>query len=138
MKIVKTLKNITVVALKLSNLLVFSKENYPKLIKVYKNVLIRETVSEITLRFINNYNLFSKLISQNLTILKNSLLVGFVELDLVGLGFRIRKLSSNIYRFFFGKANYIYLFVKKPIIFRSYSNDSMKIRRIYIFGQNIS
>ena len=83
MKIVKTLKNITVVALKLSNLLVFSKENYPKLIKVYKNVLIRETVSEITLRFINNYNLFSKLISQNLTILKNSLLVGFVELDLV-------------------------------------------------------
>lgn len=138
MKIKQTLKSIKIVALKLSNILSLRKDSICELVKVSKNLLFRQKLSELTLRFINNYSLFSSFISNNLTIIKNSLQVGFVELDLIGLGFRIRKLSTNLYRFFFGKANYIYVFVKYPVMFRSYSNDSMKIRRVYVLGQNIS
>jgi len=92
----------------------------------------------VNIRIVNDYSVFSGLISKFLTIIKNQKLVGFVELDLVGLGFRVRKLTSNVYRFFFGKANFLYLFNNNNVVFRSYSNDSLKIRRVYVLGVDLS
>lgn len=87
MKIVGTFKNIQEFKLTLSNILSFKKNSVLDRLNVSKNVLFRENLFQITLRFINNYQLFSSFVSQNLTIIKNSLLVGFVELDLIGWAF---------------------------------------------------
>ena len=40
----------------------------------------------------------------------------FVEMELIGLGFRIRKIIPAVYRFFWGYANYVYLFVPTEIM----------------------
>ena len=58
----------------------------------------------------------------------------FVELELIGLGFRIRKISSSVYRFFWGYATFVYLFVPKDILVE-YSQDD---RMILFFGINPS
>lgn len=54
----------------------------------------------------------------------------FVELELIGLGFRIRKISSTVYRFFWGYATFVYLFVPKDILLE-YSQDD---RTVFFFG----
>ena len=40
----------------------------------------------------------------------------FVEMELVGLGFRIKKIIPQVYRFFWGYANYVYLFAPRTLL----------------------
>lgn len=54
----------------------------------------------------------------------------FAELELIGLGFRIRKISSKVYRFFWGHSNFVYLFVPNDLLVE-YSPDD---RLIFFFG----
>jgi ribosomal protein L6P/L9E len=54
----------------------------------------------------------------------------FTELELIGLGFRVRKITDTVYRFFWGHANYVYLFVPAGV-FVEYSADE---RLIFFFG----
>lgn len=58
----------------------------------------------------------------------------FAELELIGLGFRLRKITSVIYRFFWGHANYVYLFVPNGV-FVEYSMDE---RFLFFFGAQAS
>lgn len=54
----------------------------------------------------------------------------FAELELIGLGFRLRKITASVYRFFWGHANYVYLFVPRNV-FVEYSADE---RFVFFFG----
>lgn len=138
MKVNKTFLNSTYIVSNLSNKIYLNNTSFVNMLKIPSKVLLKNSVNSIIFRIINNYSAFSSIISKSLTMLAKSNKVGFVELDLIGLGFRVRKLTSNIYRFFFGKANFLYIFINKDIIFKSYSNDSLKIRRVYVIGNNIS
>lgn len=138
MRVAKQLVNSKQFLSVLFNTIYFNNNSFSNSIELSSKMLIRQSKDLLNLRFINNYGDFSNFISKSVTISKKSNKVGFVELDLIGLGFRVRKLTSNIYRFFFGKANFLYIFVNKNIIFKSYSNDSLKIRRVYIMGNNIT
>lgn len=51
-------------------------------------------------------------------------------MELIGLGFRIRKIISTVYRFFWGYANYVYLFIPKTILVE-YSADE---RVVFFFS----
>lgn len=57
-----------------------------------------------------------------------------MELELVGLGYRIRKITSKIYRFFWGYANYVYLLTPKDVLAEYDADD----RYIFFFSFNAS
>lgn len=54
----------------------------------------------------------------------------FVEMELIGLGFRIKKLLAKLYRFFWGYANYVYLFVPQNLLVEYLGED----RVIFFFS----
>jgi ribosomal protein L6P/L9E len=75
------------------------------------------------------WNLFWKILSLN----QNTLRGFFTELELIGLGFRIKKITNTLYRFFWGHANYVYLFVPNSVLVE-YSHDE---RLIFFFSIDI-
>jgi len=56
----------------------------------------------------------------------------FLEVELVGLGFRIRKIISTVYRFFWGHANYTYLFVPEGVLVEYAAEEKC----VFFFGIN--
>lgn len=58
----------------------------------------------------------------------------FVELELIGLGFRVKKITNLLYRFFWGHANYLYFFVPKGVLVQ----HSFMFRKLFVFGVNHS
>lgn len=56
----------------------------------------------------------------------------FLEVELIGLGFRIRKIISAVYRFFWGHANYTYLFVPEDVLVEYSSEEKF----MFFFGIN--
>lgn len=55
-------------------------------------------------------------------------------MELIGLGFRIRKIISSVYRFFWGYANYVYLFVPNEILLEYAAEERM----VFFFSLNAS
>jgi len=41
----------------------------------------------------------------------------YIFIDLVGLGYKIKKITSLIYRFYLGQSHYIYFFVSRDVLF---------------------
>ncbi len=41
----------------------------------------------------------------------------YMFVDLVGLGYKIKKISSLIYRFYLGQSHYIYIYIPNEILF---------------------
>lgn len=84
------------------------------------------------MKIINSDKLFWKSFWQ---IVRNSMgsdNVFFKELDLTGLGYRIKRISAGIYRFFWGYANYIYLVIPDSIFAEYFAEE----RRIILFSKN--
>jgi ribosomal protein L6P/L9E len=54
----------------------------------------------------------------------------FIEMELIGLGFRIKKIIPSVYRFFWGYANYVYLFTPKEIMLEYAAEE----RSIFFFS----
>lgn len=57
--------------------------------------------------------------------------VFFVKLKVRGLGYRFKRISSNLYRFYFTRTNYIYLHRPKDVIIKS------RKRRIILLSYNV-
>jgi len=55
----------------------------------------------------------------------------FVRLKIRGLGYRISKISSSFFRFFFGHTNFFYLHAPKDIIIKS------RKRRLLLLSNNL-
>ena len=67
--------------------------------------------------------------------LNNSLVVGFFsQLNLVGLGFRIRKIMYRLYKFWWGRSNFTYLFVPEGL----FVQYSYHLRSLYIYSYSSS
>lgn len=62
--------------------------------------------------------------------IKHATLVYMARLRIRGLGYRIRKFSSHLYRFYFTKTNFIYLHVPVSILIR------LRKRRIIILASH--
>lgn len=74
------------------------------------------------------WSLFWKILTFNRT-----LTIGFfAELELIGLGFRMHKIISTVYRFFWGYATAIYLFVPKDLLVEYLPDE----KSIFFFGTN--
>ena len=55
----------------------------------------------------------------------------FVKLKIKGLGYRIKKISDNLLRFFFGSTNFFYLHIPLNVIAK------VKKRRILLVSNNL-
>lgn len=58
----------------------------------------------------------------------------YIFIDLVGLGYKIKKITSLVYRFYLGQAHYIYLYVPSEVFFWAYQN---KITLFSIYADKI-
>jgi hypothetical protein len=56
----------------------------------------------------------------------------FFKFRIKGLGYRIRKIAKNLFRFFFNSTNYFYFHVPKSCIAKS------KIRKMILFSMDLS
>lgn len=65
------------------------------------------------------------LVNGNLKILFSSVKFGiysvtlgyYILIDLIGLGYKIKKVTSLVYRFYLGQSHYVYFFVPSEILF---------------------
>lgn len=107
---------------------VWVKQSLPRSVFVFSKV--KPLTSSISLKFFYTKNEFWRLFWKIFNfhfVLETGF---FAELELIGLGFRIRKISSKVYRFFWGHSNFVYLFVPNDLLVE-YSPDD---RLIFFFG----
>ena len=79
----------------------------------FKNTHINRSLNSSTLK-----HLFS-LLRFNIS----SVTLGYyIFIDLVGLGYKIKKITNLVYRFYLGQAHYIYVYVPSNIFFWAYQN----------------
>jgi len=46
-----------------------------------------------------------------------SIIVGYyIFIDMVGLGYKLKKVTSSVYRFYVGQAHYIYLYIPLDVL----------------------
>ena len=58
----------------------------------------------------------------------------YIFIDLVGLGYKIKKITNLVYRFYLGQAHYIYIYVPSEVLFWAYQN---KITLFSIYADKI-
>lgn len=73
--------------------------------------------SEFTLAFTNKAS-YATLLAIIKYKIKHASLIYMVRLRIRGLGYRIRRFSSHLYRFYFTKTNFIYVHVPVSILIR--------------------
>lgn len=85
--------------------------------------------NQFSLIFINNYHFLSFI--KHFSVFYNRLFTYyFFRLKLRGRGYRMKRLSKNLYRFYFIKVNYIYMHVPKCVLVK------LKKRRIFFVSYN--
>ena len=87
------------------------------------------TNSEFTLAFTNRAS-YATLLAIIKYKIKHATLIYMARLRIRGLGYRIRRFSSHLYRFYFTKTNFIYMHVPVSILIR------LRKRRIIILASN--
>ena len=90
-----------------------------------------KSAKALNLSFINKF-LYKTFFNQLILFSKIHNKIYFFKLRLRGLGYRIRKMSNSLYRFYFACTNYFYLHVPNEIIF------TFKKRRILFFGKDLA
>jgi ribosomal protein L6P/L9E len=65
----------------------------------------------------------------------------YIFIDLVGLGYKIKKITNLVYRFYLGQAHYIYFYVPSDVFFWAYQNKvtlfSIYADKIFSLSTNI-
>lgn len=46
----------------------------------------------------------------------------YIFIDLVGLGYKIKKITNLVYRFYLGQSHYVYFYIPSEILFWAYQN----------------
>jgi hypothetical protein len=100
------------------------------MIKLPSSYFLKNDKKKIFIIFIKKFFFvsFISFLKNNLKILYNYF---FFRLKLRGLGFRIRKISSNLYKFFFTSTNFFYLHLPLQIIIK------LKRKKLLFISYNI-
>ena len=85
----------------------------------------------ISLLFLNNF-FFTSFFSQFLLNYKKMFLFNFVKLRIKGLGYRIKKICSSLFRFFFGSTNFFYFHVPSNVLVK------FKKRRLILVSNDLA
>lgn len=122
------------------NLKLYFSKKYNKLFLRFNNFVMflylpsyyffNKTANSFNLLFINKY-LYKTFLNQLILFSKTPNKIYFFKLRLRGLGYRIRKMSNFLYRFYFACTNYFYFHVPNEIIF------FFKKRRILFVGRDL-
>lgn len=78
-----------------------------------------------------NYNIFKGFITNIISIHKDVFNFYFFKLKLKGLGFRIRKVTDSLIKFFFTSTNFFYLHLPDNLIVK------LKKRKIFFISSNL-
>lgn len=84
----------------------------------------------VNLTFLNQRSFFWGLFWKFLFLNKHLSLGYYTELDLLGLGYKIKKINDYLFRFFWGYATFLYFFVPKGVVVQC----SFEPKRIIVFG----
>lgn len=130
------LKGVKLVFLVKTNSLILLNKGDFVIIKLPKILLARSQ---------NGFNLFSvnffsvlNSVYNKLSIFMNNLnKIVFSEVNLIGIGYRLRKITDGLYRIFLGRANYVYVNTLPEIVVKVYSREKTKVRKVLVFGANI-
>lgn len=104
----------------LNNSIIFIKIYLSK-IYFYKN-----EINKLAFLFLNKYN-YITILKQFLYFYKNYFKFYFFKVRLRGLGYRIRRMTKNLYRFFFGINHYFYLHWIPDIFLKHYRRNLIVI-----------
>lgn len=123
--------NVSVFFLKNHN--IFFLKNYIGFFKIYMpmNYFFFKKDNNYNFLFIKKNNYYS-ILKQFLNFYKNLVKMFFFKLRLRGLGYRIKKISMKLYRFFFGVKHYFYFHISNDIFVKH------RHRNIFIFSNNLS
>jgi len=72
----------------------------------------------------------------------SSITVGYyIFIDLVGLGYKVKKITNLVYRFYLGQSHYVYFYVPRDILFWAYQNKltlfSIYADKLFSLSSNI-
>jgi len=95
--------------------ILFIKEKYGVLfLYLPKFFFINENINNLKLSFLSRLN-FMNVLKQFLFLCNYYLVLFFFRIKLKGLGYRIKKITKKIYRFFLAYNHYFYFFVPKNV-----------------------
>lgn len=118
--------------------ILFIKEKYGVLfLYLPRFFFISENINNLKLSFLSKLN-FMNVLKQFLFLCNYYLVLFFFRIKLKGLGYRIRKITKKIYRFFLAYNHYFYFFVPKNVFIwtkKRYliavSIDKMKLNNVF-------
>ena len=87
--------------------------------------------SKISLLFLNRF-FFLSFINHFLFFYKSLFKFNFARLRLKGLGFRIKKITSHLYRFFFNTSNFFYFYVPENLF------CSVKKKKVLLISNDLN
>lgn len=65
----------------------------------------------------------------------------YIFIDLVGLGYKIKKITNLVYRFYLGQSHYVYFYVPNNVLFWAYQNKitlfSIYAEKLFSLSSNI-
>lgn len=96
----------------------------PSLLFYYK------TQDKLSFIFLKNF-FYSSFFSQFISSYKQLFLFNFIKLRIKGLGYRIKKIGSYLFRFFFGSTNFFYFHVPFNVLVK------VKKRRLILLSNNL-
>jgi len=77
-----------------------------------------------------NYHFFKNFVNSFMVLQRKMFFYYFFRFKLKGLGYRIKRISKYLYRFFFISVNYFYLHLPKTVIFK------YKKRRMFLLSSD--
>ena len=87
-------------------------------------------INDFSFMFLKKY-FFKSFLSHLNNFIKKISFIYFFRLRIKGLGYRIRKFTNNLYRFFFTSTNYFYFHVPKNILIK------YKLRKLILISNDL-
>lgn len=100
------------------------------IIKLPSYFFFKVDSNQISFLFLRNFFITS-FFTQFMSAYKQLFLFNFIKLKIKGLGYRIKKICSSLFRFFFGSTNFFYFHVPLDVLVK------VKKRRLILLSNNL-
>lgn len=105
--------------------------NIKLIFKLFSMSFLKGAENHLSFMFTSK-SIFSGFLKNLLNSLNSLSYIFFFKLHLKGLGYRIRRISKNLYKFFFIYTNFFYLHLPSSVLLK------IKRRRLVFFGFNLN